>query len=156
MNQQQMNMGGIGGPIANQPANHGTPNAPAGSSPDTHRVKLHTYIYDYFLKNQYYDLARSLHNTVEIEQAVQPKQSPSQRKEVNGDAMDTDSKDNLDKKPDDLPDAQVPNASDSAFLFDWWCQFWDMYQGQRGRGTQATKQYLNQVQVSPFALQLPL
>ena len=147
---QQMNMnsmGGVGGPVGGQVMmNAGTPgNAPAGSVADNNRTKLHTYIYDYFLKNEMYDIARLLQEKVEIEPSPQQKQSPS-RREMNGDSMDQDNKE--DGKPADLPLPNVPNVSgDSAFLLDWWCQFWDCYQAQRGRGSPGTKQYLNHVQV---------
>lgn len=153
MNMNMNVLGGAGGPGAGQQMmNTGTPgNAPIGNAVDNNRVKLHTYIYDYFLKNEYYDLARSLHDRVEIEHSQQQKQSPNS-KQVNGDSMDADNKDDAHGKPADLPLPAVPSASDSSFLFDWWCQFWDCFQAQRGRGTANTKQYLNHVQVSPYYL----
>jgi len=141
-------MGGVGGPVGGQQMmNMGTPgNAPGGNSrDDTHRNKLHTYMYDYFLRNGMFDMARMLLDKVEIETA-DPKQSPGQRN-MNGDSLDQDSKDNILGKPDDLPMAKVA-ACDASFLLDWWGQFWDCYLAQRGRGSQQTKQYLNQVQVS--------
>lgn len=145
-------LGAAGGPVGNQQMmNTGTPgNAQPGNAMDSNRVKLHTYIYDYFLKNEFFDLARLLHERVDIEPSPQQKQSPN-RKQVNGDSMDADSKDDvLSNKPGDLPLPNVPNASDSSFLFDWWCQFWDCFHAQRGRGTANTKQYLAHVQVSPL------
>lgn len=132
--------------MGNQPmANHNTPADASGGAHEL-RIKLNTYIYDYFVKNELYDLARALNKTVDIE--TKAKSSPSQ-KEVNGvnDAMDTDSKDNLQKRPDDLPVANVPNNTESPFLFDWWAQFWDCYHSHRGKGNPTTKQYLTHVQV---------
>lgn len=141
-------LGGIGGPVGGpQMVNTGTPgNAQGGGAADANRVKLNTYIYDFFLKNGNFDLARSIHDTLEIEQSPQQKQSPNS-KQVNGGHDGMDDKDDILRKPDDLPLPNVPNGSDSSFLFDWWCQFWDCYQAQRGRGTATTKQYLNHVQV---------
>lgn len=148
-------MGGAGGgPVGGQQMmmNIGTPsNAPGGGaagSDSSHRTKLNTYIYDYFLKNDMFDMARMLYQKVDIEQA-DPKQSPGQRN-MNGDSMDQDSKDNIHGKPDDLPMPKVPAGGDGSFLLDWWGQFWDCYLAQRGRGSPQTKQYLNQVQVSHF------
>lgn len=141
-------MGGVGGPVGGQQMmNMGTPgNAPGGNGrDDTHRNKLHTYMYDYFLRNGMFDMARMLLDKVEIETA-DPKQSPGQRN-MNGDSMEQDSKDNILGKPDDLPMPKIAPC-DSSFLLDWWGQFWDCYLAQRGRGTQQTKQYLSQVQVS--------
>ena len=151
MNMNMNMMGGtVGGPVGGgqQMMNAGTPgNAPAGNSIEGNRTKLHTYIYDYFLKNEMYDMARLLVKQVDIERADPIKQSPD-RKDINRlhDAMDQDSKDGLHNKPDDLPLPKVPPTYD-AFLFDWWCQFWDCYAAQRGRGSPHAKQYLNQVQV---------
>lgn len=132
-----MNM--MGGPTPNT----GTPNnAPAV---DMSRQKLNTYIYDYFLKNGNYDVARAICKAVDLD--LDAKQSPN-RKDINGvtDSMDTDIKD--EKKPDDLPSPNVPNASDGSFLYDWWYQFWECFNAQHGRGNNAqTAKYLSNVQV---------
>lgn len=147
-------MPGIGAPggAQQQMPNMGTPrdhNAPSDTEKG-YRLKLHTYIYDYFLKTEQFDLARALHNAVEIQHSVQPKQSPDQ-KGVNG-VNDLD-KDKA-RRPDDLPLPEVPTHNlDSPFLFDWWCQFWDLFGAQRGKGNAATKQYLNNVQVRPDGLE---
>ena len=129
--------------------NSGTPrNAPAGGDTDT-RTLFHTYIYEYFIRNKHYDIARCMLERVDIRQKV--KQSPG-RKEVNGDFMEDDSKDNIPGKPADLPLPDTPNnASDSSFLYDWWCQFWDCYHAQRGRSDNTTKQYLAHVQVGQLS-----
>lgn len=123
--------------------NMGTPsNNNAPSDEKGYKLKLHTYIYDYFLKTGEFGLARALHDTLEIQHSMQPKQSPDQ-KGVNG-VNDSDKK----GRPDDLPLPEVPGTNlDSPFLFDWWCQFWDLFGAQRGKGNAATKQYLNNVQV---------
>ena len=151
-------MGGVGGPVGGQQMmNMGTPgNAPGGNGQsDNHRTKLHTYMYDYFLKNGMFDLARMLLEKADVN-TLDPKQSPGQRN-VNGDSMDQDSKDNILGKPDDLPLPQVPPGGNGSFLADWWDQFWDCYLAQRGRGNPQTKQYLNQVQVScAFRIMLSL
>jgi len=144
-------IGAVGGPGGGQPMmNTGTPvNAPSGNTLEANRLKLNTYIYDYFLKHEMYDLARMLVQKVEIEQGEPQKHSP-ERRDVNGvhDSMEQDTKDALHNKPDDLPTPRVPAASDGSFLLDWWCQFWDCYLAQRGRGSQPVKQYLTHVQVS--------
>lgn len=145
-------LGGVGGPVGGQQMmNTGTPgNAPSNAT-ESNRLKLNTYIYDYFLKNEHYDLARLLHERVDIEPAPQQKQSPNQRM-VNGGSMDGDNKEEASNKPSDLPLPNVPTASDGSFLWDWWCQFWDCFQAQRGRGSAATKQYLSHVQVSQISI----
>ena len=49
-------------------------------------------------------------------------------------------------RPDDLPAPQSLSgmSSDHPFLQDWWCQFWDLYHAQRGKGAQkqSTLQYI--------------
>lgn len=138
--------GGVGPSNGQQMMNTGTPGGMA-SGMDGNRVKLHTYIYDYFLKNEYYDLARSVHERLDLETLSQTKQSPN-TKQVNGDSMDADNKDDAHGKPADLPLAAIaPGVSEGSFLFDWWCQFWDCFNAQRSRGPAASKQYLNHVQV---------
>jgi hypothetical protein len=89
------------------------------------------------------------------------KSSPGGRRkegEINGldeNAMDTDSKDDP-LIPDDLPRPQIPGeCPGSAFLFDWFCLFNDIYiaSAQRAkkpghRDGSAAQQYLDQTQVS--------
>ena len=144
-------IGGVGGPVGQPMMHTGTPrSAPTSNDVDNTRTLFHTYIYEYFLKTEQYDIARILHERVEIRQ--KNKQSPD-RKEVNGDAMEEDMRDNMPGRPADLPLPHTPpSASDSSFLFDWWCQFWDCFHAQRGRGDNTTKQYLNHVQVRHFRI----
>lgn len=122
--------------------NNGRPRPGIPDSADP-RVQLNTYIYDYLLKSQEWKLARSFCSkmSVNVEGPI-PKMSPSQ----NGvDPMDTDSKDSLNERPDDLPSPRVPDAlsPDICFLLDWWCQFWDIYSAARSKGKSSpAHQYL--------------
>lgn len=143
-----MNMGGMGGPVggaplpqqqqqqqgAGTPTNGGAVNA--NDSAETMK-RLNTYIYDYFLRNQYYDIARAMHQSGTMELYTQMKQSPNQRQnQPNGiDDMDTD-------RPKDLPEPTLQNT-EGPFLQDWWFQFWDIYNSRRNNpGKQATFGYL--------------
>ena len=147
-----MNMtGGPGVPVAQGPPSTVTPGG--ASSQTQFRQKFHTYIYDYFLKTQQYDLARGILKTNDIDLVTVPKQSPNSRKEVNGvgDSADSDSKDDM-KKPDDLPTAKVPQPTDSPFLYDWFCQFWDLFEAQRGKGTPASRNFLQNAQVKSTSM----
>lgn len=117
---------------------------------DNEHKRLNTYIYDYLLKMEKFDVARTFHQHCQIN--TKPGPSPGR---VNGvdDGMDTDSKDSVMKKPADLPLPDLPPMSDNntSFLYDWWCQFWDVY-GARHRpkdkeGT-TTMSYLQQIHVS--------
>ncbi|KAF2091025.1 hypothetical protein K490DRAFT_71293 [Saccharata proteae CBS 121410] len=102
-------------------------------APTDPQVMLNTYIYDYFLRNQNWKLARLAKEELNLNLAGKP--SPRGR-DVNGvdDAMDTDNKDDIHRRPDDLPPPSIPNdATDSSFLLDWWQQFWDIFNAQRGR-----------------------
>ncbi|TKA68895.1 hypothetical protein B0A55_08398 [Friedmanniomyces simplex] len=136
--QQQMNMaggplGGGGGPAAQQQAQMsvGTPSNGDGSGPNAIK-RLNTAIYDYLLRNSMYEVARGFLKHMEIETDI--KKSPNQRGQPNGvadDGMDIDVAE-LKNRPDDLP---APlQLGDGPFLQDWWCQFWEIYTGYRGKG----------------------
>lgn len=118
------------------------------------KIRLNTYIYDYLLKMEKFDLARSFHKTCQIK--VKQSNSPG-RGAINGvdDAMDADTKDALMKKPADLPIPEVPFYSEkgNCFLYDWWCQFWDVYGARtnRQRVTPVTMEYLNHNLVRNFS-----
>jgi hypothetical protein len=124
---------------------------------DEFRNRLNTYIYDYFLKSGYIDCARALiHNDIPIKTVGPNKTSPGNRRDdnINGiddNAMDTDSKDDLAPKwPDDLPRPDLPSdCPANAFLFDWFCLFWDIFQAQRAKGgpRDISSLYLHHAQV---------
>jgi hypothetical protein len=170
-----MNMAGMnpvqGGPVggAMMMMNNGAPATPSNSeSLDDMKRRLNTYIYDYFLNFGYHNHARSLVEDTKFDISLRQamKSSPGGRRkdgEINGvdeNAMDTDTKEEGLVIPDDLPRPQVPNeCPGSAFLFDWFCLFHDIFRasaqrakrpGQRD-GTPA-QTYLDQTQVSPSAL----
>ncbi|KAF2100860.1 hypothetical protein NA57DRAFT_74459 [Rhizodiscina lignyota] len=145
---QQMNMAGMAG--AGGPVGGGAQaaNAMARGAINQNRVRLdmlNTYIYDYFIRQEQWDVARAMHKAAKTSDNMplsfaDGKPSPSGR-DVNGvgDAMDTDSKDF--KKPADLPDSKF-GPNDGCFLMDWWSQFWDLYDGQRQKGGQVMNQYI--------------
>jgi hypothetical protein len=145
--QHPMAMGGMGGPVA-PPANAGTPtNSAAAFSPDAIIKKLNTAIYDYLLCNEKYDVARAFHKEMQCEYSADIKQSPNQRGgQPNGvdNSMDVDSKEHvgIQKRPNDLPAPHSLSSEDSPFLQDWWCQFWELYQGNRQKGKPTTLSYI--------------
>ncbi|KAL0264522.1 hypothetical protein SLS55_000472 [Diplodia seriata] len=142
MNQQQANMAAMqqqqGGPVG------GTPLMQAGGARNSMdpQTMLNTYIYDYFLKNHHWELARQVKDALVINIGAPAKPSPGGRRDVNGvDDMDTDNKDDVHKRPDDLPPAAVPiDPSENSFLFDWWHQFWDIFNAQRQRSKPGSAQ----------------
>ncbi len=154
-----------GGPMAGGPMAMMGNNALAASQaqrpPETNRANLNTYIYDYFLREGMFDCARALLNS---EQALNVHKNT--RRDENGNAlgnglgddpMDTDSKDDMDsKRPSDLPAPNVPNASDSCFLYEWFCLFWDMLSAQRNKGgvMPHVSQYVAHTQVLAFLIAL--
>jgi hypothetical protein len=158
-----VNMGGLnpmGGPVGGMPMmNNGVPGGsvrPSMPINDNQRQQLNTYIYEYFLRNGMFDCARSLLNSEQPIKVI--KDSPGRRRDDNGngagdDGGDGDSKDDLDsKRPDDLPAPDVPReCSESCFLYEWWCLFWDMFNAQRGKGDgRNVLQYVNHTQVCFF------
>lgn len=146
---QQMQMSGIGGPVGGpvgQPANAGTPSSTY--TPESIIKKLNTAIYDYLLCQEQYDVARVFHQKIEIE-TNNVKQSPNQRQnQANGidSNMDVDSKEHagIQKRPHDLPAPVTMSGEDSPFLQDWWCQFWELWQGNRSKGKPTTLNYVGQ------------
>ena len=130
--------GPVGGPVMNQ----------AGSRQQMmgkeDQKRLNTYIYDYMLKNEQFDLARAFYKQFPINQHAGPPKSSPGKRELNGvDDMDTDSKDS--KRPADLPEPNIPPQADgSCFLYDWWCQFWDIFGARNNRSSPPnTADYLN-------------
>lgn len=132
-------------------------------STGNNRVMLNTYIYDYFLREGLYDCARALLTSDQPPNVN--KGSPGSRRDENGnvlgngvgdDAMDTDSKDDVDsKRPSDLPLPILANSSETCFLYEWFCLFWDMLMSQRkvpsGNNNQLNpqvSQYIQHAQVS--------
>lgn len=121
------------------------------------RGLLNTYIYEYFLRYEMFDCARTILNSDYLVK-VHPKDGLAGRRDENGnlvgnglgdDPMDTDSKADMDsKRPDDLPAPVVPMPSpDSCFLFDWFTLFWEMFYAQKGKGPNVhVNQYVNHTQ----------
>lgn len=123
------------------------------------RTLLNTYIYEYFLQYKMFDCARTILNSdtqINVEKGGAGRRDENGNPVGNGmgsDAMDTDSKDNLgdSKRPDDLPAPLLPMPlADSAFLYEWFCLFWDMMSAQKGPSQQIrsqVNQFVSQQQV---------
>ncbi|KAI9150421.1 Transcriptional activator somA [Paramyrothecium foliicola] len=162
-NVSMANMNPMGGPVGGAPVpmmnNAGVnPQAAAAAAArqqqvnDSQRGILNTYIYEYFIRYGMYDCARSLLSS--DQQVNVHKDGAGRRRDENGnvvngvldDAMDTDTKDDLDGKlPDDLPPPKLPMpTSDTSFLYEWFCLFWDIYNAQRAKGGNGTvNQYVS-------------
>lgn len=138
-NVNMANMPMAGGPIAGGPMAMMGNNALAAGQvqqrpPENNRANLNTYIYDYFIREGMFDCARAMLNS---DQALNVHKSPprNQNNGLGDDPMDTDSKEDMDsKRPSDLPAPNVPQGSDSCFLYEWFCLFWDMLSAQRNKG----------------------
>ncbi|CAI4215023.1 unnamed protein product [Parascedosporium putredinis] len=118
-NVNMANLGGMGGPVGAAPmtmmnnvaaAQQGGPRQHAPIN-ENQRTLLNTYIYEYFIRFGMHDCARTL---LQGDNQVNVVQNGANRRRdengnvlgngVGGDAMDTDSKDEMDGKlPDDLP-----------------------------------------------------
>lgn len=130
-----MAMSGMDGPVGAMGA--ATPNTMniGADPPDKH---LNTYIYDYFVRNQHYECARTMLNK-NLPMDLR-KLSPNQRQANGVDDMDADSKDL--HRPKDLPLPDLP-ATGGHFLEDWWVQFWEVFTSRRTTaGKPATLAYL--------------
>lgn len=139
MNNVPVPQQGGGGPRQQVPTNENS------------RTLLNTYIYEYFLRSGMTDCARTLlqgDNQVHVIRDGANRRRDENGNVINGvggDAMDTDSKDDLEGKlPDDLPPPKLPKTSENtSFLHDWFCLFWDMYSAQRKPGNTPAHQYVN-------------
>ncbi|ODH41769.1 hypothetical protein ACO22_01347 [Paracoccidioides brasiliensis] len=122
-------------------------------------VQLNTYIYDYFLKRGYHDCARALiqDESFTMSTSPVPKSTPHRRdgemNGVDGDAMVTDSKDEVKHRiPDDMPRPNIPpgqggDFQQTSFLLDWFNLFWDIFWAQRKRSKNPeAMQYVQQTQ----------
>lgn len=154
-----VNMGGMnamGGPVGGgmpMGMNNGAAAVRQPMSNDNQRSQLNTYIYEYFLRNEMYDCARSLLNSDQPMNVL--KDSPGRRREngAGDEGGDGESKDDVDsKRPSDLPDPNLPKeCPESCFLYEWWCLFWDMFNAQRGKGEHRNVlQYVHHTQVSHY------
>jgi hypothetical protein len=110
--------------------------------------QLNTYIYDYFLRNKHYQIARMmLESGLNISTNTAHKSSPSGRNLNGVDGMDSDSK-------EDLPPPKIPpgHAADNSFLMDWWVQFWDIWGAARGHSHKGVPTaYITHARVSRHA-----
>lgn len=153
--------GPVGAPMPMMGAGAGVP--PQGGArqlqaDDGGRTLLNTYIYEYFLRYGMFECARAILNN-DPQVKVQKDGAGGRRRDdngnllgngVDGDPMDTDSKDDAEpKRPDDLPAPQVPTPlPDSCFLYEWFSLFWDMLSAQKGKGSNTqVNQYVNITQV---------
>lgn len=154
------NMNPMPGPMPGVPMagmNNGAPNPAAAAAfvarqhqqqNNDQRGVLHTYIYEYFIRYGMYDCARAM---LQSEQPLNV-QKDGKGNGMNGvdESMDTDSKDGVDsKQPDDLPNPRLPMpASDSSFLYEWFCLFWDIFNAQRSKPANGNvNQYVAHTQV---------
>ena len=124
------------------------------------KVKLNTYIYDYLLRNEQWDVARALHkssmptNVQTGGKAGGPAAGGARRPNgMDADAMD-EGKDDVDaKRPADLPlpNNLGPGTVDNSFLFDWFSIFWDIFLAPRVQrskaGNPAASQFIEQTRV---------
>lgn len=131
--QPQMNMPSMGGPVGGGMAglqmNTGSPSGQnIDISPQNTIKKLNTAIYDYLLRNGQYEIARSFKDKMPIETRN------LKDEQANGldEALDETRDQGIIKRPDGLP---LPGTLlDGPILQDWWCQFWEIWHAQRGRG----------------------
>ena len=165
------NMNPMGGAVGGAPMpmmNNGVVNPQAAAAANAsgagrqqaseqHRLSLNTYIYEYFLRQGLYDCARAMVDS-EVPLAVS---KDERRRDDNGnvvngtgDSMDTDSKDDFDRKiPEDLPTPNLAmSPTDSSFLFEWFSLFWDIFHAQRNKGSNGSiNQYVQHTQVSTWS-----
>ncbi len=143
--------GSLGGmPLMNNGTNGATPRVGNDNEEPNYEARLHTFIYDYFLKNEQWECARALYNSG---LNMDPPPRPSDD-DVNGaadDPMHTDSKDGLgSKRPSDLPLAgNLADQQGNSFLLEWFALFWDVYFAQKksNRATQHANLYVQHSQV---------
>jgi hypothetical protein len=129
--------------VGNGPVD-GTPMMGSQQAVRNPREQLNTYIYDYFMQNHHYGVARAmLEDPENVKMMTLPAQRPSPNNRANGvDPMDEASS---------MPRANVPQnrAADNTFLLDWWMQFWDIWEATKSRaGTGNGGKYVQHTRVS--------
>ena len=133
-----MNLNGMNpGAMATMNSTNGATqrNVPGNESDIEMKTKLNTYIYDYFLRNEQYDLARAMAKSMPISTVPNQKGQNMRPNGLDENAMDADSKDDLEsKKPADLalPHNVPMMSNDNSFLFDWFNLFWESFFATRG------------------------
>lgn len=162
-NVNMANLGAMGGPVGAAPmpmmnnAAGAQQTGPRQHAPinENQRTLLNTYIYEYFIRFEMHDCARTLlqgdHQVNVVRDGANRRRDENGNvlgNGVGGDAMDTDNKDEMDGKlPDDLPPPKLPRTSDgTSFLHEWFCLFWEMYSAQRKPGNGVVHQYVNHTQ----------
>lgn len=147
-----------GPPSVNPMMNNGAAAPPGGPRPqqpnNEHKQHLlNTYIYEYFMRNEMFDCARTL---LSADPGIKIQDGPNIRRDenghiiANGDSMDVDSKDGIDSKGGEgLPQPMIPNQTmDNPFLYEWFNLFWDMFTAQKGKAANPqVSSYMNHTQV---------
>ena len=165
MNMNHMNMNGLNvanGVGGSMPMMHNGTNGASrtGSEHDReldYKMKLNTYIYDYFIKQEQFDCARHLLKS-SLNLHTTSKASPSRRPNgIDGGSMDVDSKDDVDTKiPPDLPHPDLGDVNEgNSFLLEWFSLFWDMFFAARKDSKKSSihaMQYMQHTQVNILLL----
>ena len=155
------NMAGLNGggppgvPMMNNGVNGATPRIENEPELD-YDTRLNTWIYDHFVRKEYYGCARAMVNSQQMNIRFRPpKSSPGRRAEANGTdegIMETDMKDEIDsRRPDDIPAADVgSDKAEPSILMEWFCLYWDFWMAQRKnqRATPQASQYVLHTQAS--------
>lgn len=136
-----MNATAAGGPVDGTPIMQNGQLRPGPNYLDN-RNQLNTYIYDYFIRNEHYRLARTMIECeLKMNLNMPTKPSPNARN-VNG-------ADIMGNEPDGLPTPKIPanQTAENSFLLDWWIQFWDIFSAARGHNIKGA-QYISHARVS--------
>ena len=149
MNNINMNMNGMN-PGASMNAMANGANGVRNPADDIDfKTRLNTYIYDYLIKNEQYDVARALNksnlNVITSKTAPRRPNGPDDNGEDTKEDVDT-------KKPADLPyAANVPQSTnENSFLLDWFQLFWEMWlapQNGKGKLAPTAAQYIEHTKV---------
>ena len=156
MNGMSVGNGTAGGmPPMNNGTNGATPRAGNGQEPQTeYKIRLNTFIYDYFLKIEQYDCARQLLNS-SLTLTTRNNRSPGRRPNgINDSSMEADSKEDIDsKRPQDLPAPDIGDMNENtSFLLEWFSLFQDMFLAQR-KDKLASAQALHYMQHTQVSLE---
>lgn len=119
------------------------------TSPVELKKRLNTAIYEYFLKHGGVDLAELMVKSPAFDVDTSPPDKSNPNRQVNGDSMNMDGKDDIAKRLQSLPVPNMPFTSpDGCFLYDWWTVFFEMFSAQRSRKPMPThaSQYIAQTQ----------
>ena len=120
-------------------------NNPIKSQHESEKAFLHNYIYDYLIKNNFIDSAKTFHKEAEVTsngETISLKNPDSDK--VDNSSKDSNNKSTIKKETIELPSPIIVVDTAQSFLLEWWTIFWDLYnaKGAKSNASPTAQQFL--------------